>query len=115
MPERRSYLQLTVTAVFLTCSLFGELVHQHQASAEVERGQVCSCPHHHSSETPDSPSDHEEDECRVCQVLAVAVDVAAPSALPEWAELACDVEPVVEAKTATFQLSFAFLRGPPTV
>lgn len=114
MPDGRSYFKLTAAAVYLTCSLFGELVHQHQSATEVEQGHTCHCAHHHCPDDSDSDPEQHEDECRICQALAISVDIASPFDLPDRTELTADVEPIAVKEAEATQVVFISLRGPPT-
>lgn len=78
----RKSLVWSILTVYLSCTLFGELVHLTQSASLSGDGAAaaacqCSCPHHASPAESSEDSDHGEhdsESCRVCQILALAVD-----------------------------------------
>ena len=79
----RKSLVWSILTVHLSCTLFGELVHLTQCASLSGDGAAvatreCSCPHHASPAESSEDSDHGEhdsESCRVCQILALAVDL----------------------------------------
>lgn len=116
MPDWRSITKLAAAVVYLSCSLFGELVHLHQCAQEqsVEgRAPTCLCAHHQHESTAPESEEHDSDSCPVCQLLAVSADLVTATTVPDWSELVDSIPPPDVPSVTVKVCRLACPRGPP--